>query len=145
MSSFVLDHAYHAAAMGAWSVMHLSRAEPRAAIPLSVSICSIAASTMDEIPNDQLRLADIPADDADLDDLIRFAHTFNGYDAFGGFHACADIANAGDHSSLSHLRACLFFEARRWRHFGDDPSPESLAYWHELVGKIRACVEECGG
>ncbi len=58
---------------------------------------------MDEIPNDQLQLTDIPADDADLDDLIRFAHTFNGYDAFGGFDACADIANAGDHSSLAHL------------------------------------------
>lgn len=100
---------------------------------------------MDEIPNDQLHLTDIPADDADLDDLIRFAHTFNGYDAFGGFDACADIANAGDHSSLSHLRACLFFEARRWRHFGEDPGPESLAYWHELVRKIRTCVEERGG
>ena len=45
-------------------------------------------------------------------------------------------------SELS-LRACLFFEARRWRHYGDDPGPESLAYWRELVGKIRASVEEC--
>ena len=97
---------------------------------------------MAEIPNNQLQLADIPTEDADLGALIRFAHTFNGYAAFGGFAACADIANAGDHSSLSHLRACLFFEARRWRHFGDDPGPESLAYWLELVGKIRSCVAE---
>ena len=100
---------------------------------------------MDEIPNDQLRLADIPADDADLDALIHFAHTFNGYNAFGGFSGCAEIANRRDHSSLSHLRACLFFEARRWRHYGDDPDAEDLAYWRQLVGKIRACVEQRGG
>lgn len=100
---------------------------------------------MEEIPNDQLQLTDIPADDADLNDLIHFAHTFNGYEAFGGFEACAAIAEARDHSSLAHLRACLFFEARSWRHSDDDPGPEEMAYWHELVRKIRTCVEERGG
>jgi hypothetical protein len=100
---------------------------------------------MEEIPNDQLQLTDIPADDADLNDLIHFAHTFNGYEAFGGFEACAAIAEARDHSSLAHLRACLFFEARSLRHSDDDPGPEEMAYWHELVRKIRTCVEERGG
>lgn len=97
---------------------------------------------MDEIANDQLQLADIPADDADLDALIRFAHSFNGYEAMGSFERCAEIANAQDHSSLDHLRACLFFEARRWRHFGALPGPEVQAYWRELVAKIRACVDQ---
>jgi hypothetical protein len=93
----------------------------------------------------QLNLADIPADDADLDDLIRFALSFNGYNVFGGFNSCAEIANSRDHSSLSHLRACLFFEVRRWHYFDDDPDPESLAYWHELIRKMRTYVEERRG
>jgi len=95
---------------------------------------------MDQIPNNQLQLGDIPGDDASLQDLIRFAHTFNGYEAFGSFEACAEIANRGDHRTLKRLRACLFFEARRWRHFGEDPDDEDLAEWRELVGKIRAKV-----
>jgi hypothetical protein len=100
---------------------------------------------MDEIPNDQLRLADLPGEDASLADLCRFAHTFNGYEAFGGFDACADIAEDRDHSSLAHLRACLFFEARCLRHTGDGVGPRTLAYWHELIRKIRTCVEERRG
>jgi hypothetical protein len=100
---------------------------------------------MDEISNDQLQLADIPGEDASLAALCRFAHTFNGYDAFGGFDACAAIANAGDHSSLSHLRACLFFEARCLRHTGDAVGPRTLAYWHGLIAKIRVLVEERAG
>ena len=92
---------------------------------------------MDQIPSDQLQLTQIPGADATEGELIRFAHTFNGYEAFGSFEACAEIANRGDHSSLDHLRACLFFEARRWRHFGEAPGPETLAEWRELVDKIR--------
>ena len=100
---------------------------------------------MDQIDNDQLQLEQIPADDASFSELCRFAHTFNGYEAFGSFEACARIANGGDHRSLDHLRACLFFEARRWRHFGESPDGQALAYWRELVAKIRACIEQRAG
>mgnify|MGYP006291675067 CR=1 FL=1 len=96
---------------------------------------------MKEIPNEYLRLVDIPADDATLRELIQFAHTFNGYEALGSFERCAEIANARDHTSLTHLRACLFFEARRWRHFGDDPAPEDLDYWYDLVRQIRTYAQ----
>lgn len=95
---------------------------------------------MDEISNDQLQLEQIPSDDASFSELCQFAHTFNGYKAFGSFEACARIANRAEHSSLDHLRACLFFEARRWRHFGESPEGEALAYWRELVSKIRELV-----
>lgn len=95
---------------------------------------------MDQIPNNELQLAQIPGDDASFAELCEFAHTFNGYQAFGSFEACAEIANRGDHSTLRHLRACLFFEARRWRHFGEDPDPETLAEWRQLISKIREKV-----
>lgn len=90
---------------------------------------------MDEIPSDQLQLSDIPAEDASLEELLDF-------EAFGSFEDCADIASAQDHSSLDHLRACLFFEARSLRHCDSDPGPEELAYWRLVVSKIRTCIEE---
>jgi hypothetical protein len=83
-------------------------------------------------------MADIPSPNASLDELIVFAHTFDGYKAWGSFEKCAAIANARDHSTLDALRTCLFFEARRWRHMGDDPDPDAKAYWHDLLTKMRA-------
>ena len=65
-----------------------------------------------------------------------FAHTFNGYDHWGSHEKCAEIANGKVHDSLDTLRTCLFFEARRWRHFGEDPDAESLIYWRHLVAEI---------
>ena len=53
---------------------------------------------------------------------------------------CAEIANARRHNSLTDLRTCLFFEQRRWRHFGEDPEGEDMAYIREVVEKIRGRV-----
>jgi hypothetical protein len=36
------------------------------------------------------------------------------------------------------LRTCLFFEQRRWRHFGDEPDEEAMEYIRSVVQKIRA-------
>jgi hypothetical protein len=36
--------------------------------------------------------------------------TFNGYNVWGSFETCAEIANAQRHDSLTNLRTCLFFE-----------------------------------
>ena len=39
--------------------------------------------------------------------------------------------------SLIALRTALFFEQRRWRHFGDDPTGEDLDYIRDVVAAIR--------
>ena len=95
---------------------------------------------MNEIASDKLQLMHIPSADASGHELIHFADTFNGYEEMRSFEACAAIANHRDHSSLDHLRACLFFEARRERHCDDGLDPETLAYWRELVRKSRELV-----
>lgn len=97
---------------------------------------------MPEIPNDALRPADLPSETAALQDLIAFAHTFNGYARWGSLERCAEVANAQDHSSLDSLRTCLFFEARRWRHHGTDPGPEAEQYWRSLISKMRQLLEQ---
>ena len=92
------------------------------------------------ISNQRLTLKDIPAPSADIEDLMQFALTFSGFDQCGSFDACAEVANSRKHGTLSELRTCLFFEQRRWHHFGDSPDDEALAYWRELIEKIRSKV-----
>jgi hypothetical protein len=101
-----------------------------------------------EIANRELTLGDIPTPGADHYDVIsEFALTFSGYDYYPD--TCGDIADRAleryGHSgavpdSLSELRACLFYEQRRWRHFDEDPDPEALEYIHALVEAIRTKV-----
>lgn len=64
----------------------------------------------------------IPEPNAELEEILAFAVTYNGYQAHGSFEACAAIANSAladfeekrtTPSSLVHLRTCLFFETRR--------------------------------
>jgi hypothetical protein len=90
-----------------------------------------------EITNDQLTAKDVPPADAHYDTIQEFALTFDGYKQNGSFDACAEIANHRRHDSLSDLRTCLFFEQRRWRHFGNEPDQEAMSYIRSVVEKIR--------
>ena len=91
------------------------------------------------IPNEQLELERIPDPDGDLWGWERFAHTINGYDVMGGFEPCAALANSGTPTTLTELRATLFFEARRDRHSGGMSSNEDRI--RELLRAIRRKVE----
>jgi hypothetical protein len=104
---------------------------------------------MVEIANANLGEHDLPPPNAGWSVLNRFALTFNGYSHWGSFEKCAEIGNSSfEHykekgllpQTLTELRTCLFFEQRRWRHFGDDPDTHTMAYLHALVEAIRARV-----
>ena len=97
---------------------------------------------MRTITNAELTPADVPPADADWQAIADFALTFDGYERWGSFEKCAEIANAELHDSLDHLRTCLFFEQRRWRHYGDEPDEEALAYWRRIVAGIRTMVSD---
>jgi len=69
--------------------------------------------------------------------------------AWEAHHAdqCARIANAAADrysqegelpESLDELRTCLFFEQRRWHHFGATPDGEAQRYFAALLEAIRA-------
>ena len=93
------------------------------------------------IPNEQLVLDRIPEPDAELSGWERFAHTINGYEVMGGFELCADLANRGTSSTLTELRCCLFFEARRERHSGGFSSTHKQirALLRAILQKVEAC------
>jgi hypothetical protein len=100
---------------------------------------------IETIPNDALRLDDLPAPDADGAEVWRLADTFNGFKHWGSFERCAEIADQHFYdqqrdSNLTELRTCLFFECRRWHHYGELPNMHNSPYIRGLVEKIREMV-----
>jgi hypothetical protein len=94
-------------------------------------------STVHEIANSVLTLTDIPDPGAEWQAFEEFALSFDGYKVWGSFEKCADVANARRQETLTDLRTCLFFEQRRWRHFGEVPDGEAMTYLRQLVEMIR--------
>jgi hypothetical protein len=102
-----------------------------------------------EIPNTDLKDSNIPSPNAPWKNLITFALSFNGYNYS---EECAELANNTLNAfknnedvlkslNLSQLRACLFFEQRRWRHFDENPDDKTMVYIHHLIEAIREKVK----
>jgi hypothetical protein len=105
---------------------------------------------MNIIPNSQLIAGDLPSHRASWKKILPFALTFNGYKRWGSFGKCREVAQRGIDlyrseqsltQSLTDLRTCLFFEARRWRHFEKTPTPKGMDYVHALIEAIRIRVQ----
>jgi hypothetical protein len=82
----------------------------------------------------------MPVPQADWEAIQPFALTFDGYTYWGSFERCEEIAETRQQVTLTDLRTCLFFEQRRWRHYGYAPDEEAMEYIHDLVEQIRARV-----
>jgi hypothetical protein len=105
---------------------------------------------MEKIPNSQLVSSDLPSRRASWNNIIPFAQSFNGYKHWGSVQKCRDVARQGIalhkanqnlNQSLTDLRTCLFFEARRWKHLEKAPSKSGLVYVHALMEAIRMRVQ----
>lgn len=96
-----------------------------------------------ELSNEELTLAVIPGPGARWSEIEQFALTYPQAAKLG-----PKLAELGDHhaktrtapTGLSELRACLWFEQRRWRHFQAVPDGEALAYIFRLLAGIKAAV-----
>jgi hypothetical protein len=105
---------------------------------------------MDKIPNSQLHMEDIPSRRASWIKIVPFALSFNGYEHCGSVQKCRDVAKKGVtrhkenqdlNQSLTDLRTCLFFEARRWKHLEKKPTASGLRYIRALLEAIRVRVQ----
>jgi hypothetical protein len=98
-----------------------------------------------QIPHRELREEHIPRQGAEWSKIVPFASTFNAYEQLGGFKPAAIAGNkkAQDLSacSLNDLRAALFFEYRRYNHFGYDPDNQAMVHLHALVEEIRQRIQ----
>jgi len=89
------------------------------------------------VPNKSLKLGEIPSPESCYESIAKFALTYDGYE----LPDCAELANSRSAETLSELRAVLFFEQRRFRHFGYYPEGEDLEYIRMLVRKIKSAVQ----
>jgi hypothetical protein len=99
------------------------------------------------IPNNELRLEEIPLPEVGWEGYRDFAYSFFGYEQPGSSLSAANTA-AGRYrhekalpATLTELRMCLFFEHRRAVHYGA-PTDEMRAYAQALVGAIREKVKQ---
>jgi hypothetical protein len=99
------------------------------------------------ISNKDLRLQDIPTDTSNHKELIDFALTFNGCEAAGSREKCVEIGKAHKDATVTDLRICLFYEARKnywsggYGPRGYDFDDETALYNNEVLEKIRLKVE----
>jgi hypothetical protein len=105
---------------------------------------------MNKLSNSLLIEDDIPSRRASWKKIVPFAMTFNGYQHWGSFRKCREVAQTGVQlyrnrqeldQSLTDLRTCLFFEARRWTHYEKNPSKKGMGYIRALVEAIRRRVQ----
>lgn len=102
-----------------------------------------------EIHDTDVTRSDVPASPADVDELDRFALSFDGYahwgDRCGALAESARAAFRADGTlpdSLDDLRACLFYEQQRWRWSSRSPDADSTAYLQGLLDAIRAAAPD---
>lgn len=95
-----------------------------------------------QIQTGELRVHDLPTTYGDWSDYARFAVTFSPNDregcaefaagAFANWRRTSDVPR-----TLQELRACLWFEQRRWRFMGREPDAEGMQYAAALIRAMR--------
>jgi hypothetical protein len=105
------------------------------------------------VPHRALTRHDVPSPRAPFEELIAFAYTFDGYARYG-VRGCGELANATltrflDErvlgADLDTLRACLFFEARRWIVLAREPDTRARLYLGALLAAIEDGLDELHG
>ncbi|MDZ7800109.1 MAG: hypothetical protein U5K81_04855 [Trueperaceae bacterium] len=105
------------------------------------------------LPHHALRREDLPGPRAPFEEVVALAYRFDGYEAFG-MRLCGEMANralgafqrtgelpAWLGHDLDRLRACLYFEARRWIVLEREPDTRSLIYVHRLISAIGDALD----
>ena len=94
-----------------------------------------------EVGNSELTPADVPSFKEVWARIEPFALTFDGFKYWGSVEKCAAIAQARRPGSLTELRTCLFYEARKWQLTKKTPDAASMKFIRALVYAIRQKVD----
>lgn len=108
------------------------------------------------VASDDLRAEHLPSPADDWGTIERFALLFDGYGYRGSFERLGSWSNGqtetyarsgslADGLSIDDLRALLFFEQRRHRHFGEAPGGGARDYIDALLRTIRERISERDG
>jgi hypothetical protein len=95
-----------------------------------------------QIQTGELREKDLPTSYGEWTDYANFALTFAprdrevcrelASDAFSRWRRIGEVPR-----TLEELRACLWFEQRRWRFLGREPDAEGMRYAGALIRAMR--------
>jgi hypothetical protein len=96
---------------------------------------------MQEVGNSELTPADIPSFKEVWARIEPFALTFDGFRYWGSVEKCAAVAQARRPGSLTELRTCLFYEARKSQMDGKAPDAIAMRFIRALVYAIREKVD----
>ncbi|HVC68864.1 MAG TPA: hypothetical protein VNC61_01235 [Acidimicrobiales bacterium] len=98
------------------------------------------------VPNGQLRVHAIPDRSDTWDAVSSFSLSYDGYAYWDDVSELATRSIRGwtrAHTlpdSIDELRACLFYEQRRWHHFGEEPNGRGGQYIWALLCALRTLV-----
>jgi hypothetical protein len=101
------------------------------------------------VANEDLNVNTFPKRRDPFNKIVEFASTFDGYAHFG-MNKCAEIANTALSTfyhtqvlpeDINVIRACLFFEARRWTLYQKEPDNKGLIYIHALIDRLAKKLE----
>jgi len=98
------------------------------------------------VPNGQLRVHGIPDHTGTWDAVASFCLSYDGYAYWDDVSELAtrSIRNwTRAHAlpdSIDEVRACLFYEQRRWHHFGEEPNGRGAQYVWALLDSLRNLV-----
>ena len=93
-----------------------------------------------ELANTEITPADVPAVAETWTRIEPFALTFDGFRYWGSVEKCAEVAGRTP-TTLTDLRTCLFFEARRWKNLGREPDGESMKRIRALILVIQQKIK----
>jgi hypothetical protein len=106
------------------------------------------APSMTLVANEDLEPSTFPKRRDPFDKIVKFAYSFDGYTHFG-MEKCAEIANTTLSTfyhtqvlpeDISVIRACLFFEVRRWTLYQKEPDNKGMIYIHALIDRLERQV-----
>jgi len=98
------------------------------------------------VPNGQLRVHAIPDHADSWDAVSSFSLSYDGYAYWDDVSELATRSiRAWTRSrtlpgSVDEFRGCLFYEQRRWHHFGEEPNGRGAQYVWALLDGLRALV-----
>jgi hypothetical protein len=93
-----------------------------------------------ELANTELTPADVLAVGESWTRIEPFALTFDGFRYWGSVEKCAEVAGQTP-GTLTDLRTCLFFEARRWNCLGREPDAASMKRICALITVIQQKIK----
>jgi hypothetical protein len=137
--SVVVPHAVTAHANGT----HHERAEPRLRFTDS-TIAPNGDFAASAVTNAALGVSDVPRRGEAWETVSDFALSYDGYGYWDDLPELASrvlqtwTRRRALPSTLDELRGCLFYEQRRWHHFGEEPTGRSAEYMWALVDAIAA-------